>query len=212
MTRHMNPRVRNRIGIGVVIAVLSFSIAAGPDRVSAVAAGAKAARSCPGSNAPPRSETLAQTERTVLCLLNAERAARSLTALALDPRLQTAAERHAQDMGARDFFDHVTPEGTGVIARVRAAGFPSAGAKLAENLAWGSGRLGRPTMVVKNWMNSPPHRATILSPAMRQVGIGIALDAPEPDITGAVTYTADFVGETSGRTPRAQRRLSRRAR
>ncbi|HEX8156973.1 MAG TPA: CAP domain-containing protein [Solirubrobacteraceae bacterium] len=198
--------------MGLASVVLTVTMAGGPAPVSAVT-GAKAARSCPGSNTSPRSDSLDKTGRAVLCLLNAERAARGLSALALDARLQIAAERHSQDMGARDFFDHVTPAGVGVTARVRAAGFPSSGGNLAEILAWGSGPFGRPAIIVKGWMTSPRHRATILNAAMRQIGIGIALDAPEPDVVaGGATYTVDFASAGSRRTRRAPRRETRRAR
>jgi uncharacterized protein YkwD len=192
----MSPHTRHLIAVGLTCSVLLASFAGGADRVSAVS-GVK--RSCSGSNATLRQETLGRARTTVLCLINAERAARHLAALAVDSRLQVAAERHSQDMGTRDFFGHVTPNGTGAAERVRAAGFPNAGANLAENIAWGAGPYGRPVRVVKGWMSSPPHRATILEPAMRRVGIGIALDAPQPAVSDAATYTADFVTGTSGR-------------
>jgi uncharacterized protein YkwD len=141
----------------------------------------------------------------VLCLLNAERAARRLPALSLDIRLQTAAERHSQDMGEHDFFEHVSPDGANLPMRVHAAGVPRSSADLAENLYWGSGPYGRPAKVVRDWMRSAGHRATMLNPVMRRVGIGIALDAPEPDVSGGVTYTADFMGAAHWRAPRVSR-------
>jgi uncharacterized protein YkwD len=207
----VNPRTSPRVVLSLVSATLVLSIAGGPDRVSALPSIA-VARSCPGADASPRTETLDRAGQAALCLLNAERAARKLTALVLDPRLQAAAERHSRDMARRDFFDHVTPGGTGVVARVGAAGFPSSGATLAENIAWGSGAFGQPAMVVKGWMRSAPHRATILNPALRHVGVGIALDAPEPAVRDGATYTADFAGAGSRRTARARPARSRRSR
>jgi uncharacterized protein YkwD len=206
----MNPRVRQGIGLSLVSGLLLVSFADAPDRASALSS-VKPTRSCPGGDARPLTATLGQARAAVLCLLNAERAARGLTALALEPRLQAAAERHSRDMAERDFFDHVTPGGTGYPERVRAAGFPTSGVNLAENLAWGTGAFGQPRSVVETWMSSPPHRATILNPAMRQVGIGIALGVPEPDVSGGATYTADFAGASSRRPP-ARLRSTRRAR
>jgi len=192
----MNPHTPHRIGLGLVCGVMLASLAAAPDPASA-RSGVKKARSCLGSNATPRHEALGRTRQAVLCLVNAERAARKLAPLAPDSRLQTAAERHSQDMGARDYFDHVTPSGIGFAERVRAAGFRSSGANLAENIAWGSGAHAQPAQVVKGWMSSRPHRATILDPAMRRIGIGVALDAPHPAVGDAATYTANFVGASS---------------
>ena len=202
---------RPRIVLSLASATLVVSMAGGPDRVSALPDSA-GTRSCPGANASPRTQTLDRAGQAALCLLNAERAARKLAALAPDARLRAAAERHSRDMAKNDFFDHVTPGGIGFVERVSAAGFASSGASLAENIAWGTGSLGRPAMVVKGWMRSAPHRATILNPALRRVGIGIALDAPEPGLGNGATYTADFAGASSRRTARARAARSRRSR
>ena len=44
---------------------------------------------------------------------------------------------------------------------------------VAENLAWGSGSLGRPYAIFSEWMRSPGHRANILSPGFRDLGIAV---------------------------------------
>ena len=44
--------------------------------------------------------------------------------------------------------------------------------------------------IVGDWMRSPGHRANILSPTFRAIGIGIANGTPSRD-SGA-TYTTDF--------------------
>jgi uncharacterized protein YkwD len=40
------------------------------------------------------------------------------------------------------------------------------------------------------WMDSPPHRANILSSSFRAIGIGIALGTPSGG--AGATYTTDF--------------------
>ncbi|EFC82489.1 CAP domain-containing protein [Parafrankia sp. EUN1f] len=103
----------------------------------------------------------------VLALTNAERARAGLAALTAEPRLAAAAARHSADMAARGFFAHDTPEGISVADRVRAAGYDYS--VVAENIAAGQ-RTARE--VVAGWMDSPGHRANILRPQVRQLGVG----------------------------------------
>jgi uncharacterized protein YkwD/stress response protein SCP2 len=100
---------------------------------------------------------------------NARRAQAGLVTLTVDARLAAAAQAHSRDMVARDFFAHENPDGASVADRVRAAGY--AYAVVAENIAAGQRTAGE---VVEGWMNSPGHRANILNPALRQIGIGYA--------------------------------------
>jgi uncharacterized protein YkwD len=41
-------------------------------------------------------------------------------------------------------------------------------------------------------MASPPHRAVILGPLYRQLGVGVDLAAPTAGVQDAVTVTLDF--------------------
>lgn len=69
-------------------------------------------------------------------------------------------------------------------------------ARSGENLIWGTGSRATPRSAVNAWMKSPPHRRTMLERRYRQVGVGVALGAPEGDapriLGGAAIYTADF--------------------
>ncbi|WP_026310998.1 CAP domain-containing protein [Parafrankia elaeagni] len=105
----------------------------------------------------------------VLELTNAERARFGLAPLSAEPRLAAAAARHSADMAARGFFAHETPEGVGVAGRVVSCGYVYA--VVAENIAAGQ-RTARE--VVAGWMDSPGHRANILRPEVRQLGVGRA--------------------------------------
>ena len=106
-------------------------------------------------------------EAQMLAMLNEERRAQGLPDLQNDPAATAVARSHSRDMFARGFFSHVTPESEDPFDRMRRGGlkFRAAG----ENLA-----LARTlTMAHEGLMNSPGHRANILRPAFRRVGIGI---------------------------------------
>jgi uncharacterized protein YkwD len=127
------------------------------------------------------------TRAAVRCEINAIRVANGLKPVGTTRPLRIAATRHSQDMVRRHYFAHVSPSGQTVTDRVRRAGYD--GGRLGENIGWGSGSLGTPAAIVQAWMNSPPHRAIILTPAFRDVGVGIAQGAP---VGGdGVTYTLD---------------------
>jgi hypothetical protein len=129
------------------------------------------------------------------CLLNEQRARHGLGRLRYEGRLQVAAQRHADDMVRRKYFEHDTPEGVEPHSRVLATGYPANNAFTAENIAWGEGAEGSPVEIVDSWMHSPPHRWAILHPSLAEVGVGIAMGAPERDSSGpAATYATSFGG------------------
>lgn len=106
-------------------------------------------------------------EARMLELVNSERAAAGLPALAPDPEMTGVARKHSSDMFARGYFAHQTPEGLSPFDRMKrdAVSFRTAG----ENLALA------PTLSVAHTglMNSPGHRANILRPEFGRLGIGV---------------------------------------
>jgi uncharacterized protein YkwD len=112
-------------------------------------------------------EPVPTLEAEMLELVNQERAAHGLKPLRADPELTEVARRHSADMFARGFFSHYTPEGIDPFERMRDANvkFRAAG----ENLALA------PTLQIAHTglMNSPGHRANILSPHFGRLGVGI---------------------------------------
>jgi len=111
--------------------------------------------------------------RSLSCLLNAQRRSHGLAPVHGDRRLRRAAKRHSKDMARRGYFAHVTPEGVTPEARIRRAGY-FRGAR-----AWSYGEaLARartsPRGILRMLLNSPPHRAILLSPGFRDVGVGVA--------------------------------------
>jgi len=106
-------------------------------------------------------------EAQLLVLVNQERTKRGLKALKADPEMAVVARKHAADMFARGYFSHYSPEGMDPFDRIREEklSFLTAG----ENLALAQ------TLPIAHTglMNSPGHRANILSPYFSRLGIGI---------------------------------------
>lgn len=106
----------------------------------------------------------------VLALMNAERQKAGLAPFAASTDGLRAGKAHAEDMRDRSFFDHISPEGWTPDQRLQwtgAAAYTGGG----ENNAAGPAQA---RAFVDTWMNSPPHRANILSPVFTEVGVGIA--------------------------------------
>ncbi|URM92558.1 CAP domain-containing protein [Streptomyces sp. MRC013] len=113
--------------------------------------------------------------RRVLDLVNAERAKAGCPALHADARLQRAAQGHADDMAARGYYAHDTPEGRSAGDRIGAAGYRWR--TWAENIHRGPRD---PDTAVRDWMKSPGHRANILDCAFRDIGVGVTLRSNGP--------------------------------
>ena len=153
---------------------------------------ASAAGACSAANATAASASKRALVRATLCVLNAERARHRLRPLRLNHKLSRAARRHSRAMARQRFFSHTSPSGASFVDRIRSTGYLSGARSWAvgENIAWGSGTRSTPRSIGVAWMNSPPHRANILSSSYRAIGIGIASRTPAGGRGG--TYTTDF--------------------
>jgi len=149
------------------------------------------ALACAGAQARPGTVAGRAYARAVECLVNEQRAAAGLGALAHDRRLARAAGRFSSSMVRQRFFDHVSPGGSTLSRRARAAGY--SGGTLGETIGWGAGVLATPAAIVQAWMESPPHHAILLSGAFRRIGLGVAMGSPL-GAAQAATVTADFGG------------------
>jgi uncharacterized protein YkwD len=158
----------------------------------ALALPAPALAACAGGDAVPGD---AAAIAATLCLVNEQRAAQHLPALVRSAPLDAAADGYAREMVRRRFFDHVSPDGTTLLQRIKASGWLAASGSwtVGENIAWGSGGLGTPASIVDSWMQSAGHRDNILNGAFAEIGIGIAPGAPMTGVRGAAgTYVTDF--------------------
>src|SRR4051812_37738387 len=164
--------------------------------LTAVAAGAgpaSAATVCASADGPTAQTSTVALGNSALCLVNQERTSRGLKPLKANRRLAKAAAAHARDMVAKNYFSHDSANGADFVDRIRKAGYvaPRVFPSLGEDLAWGSGTLGTPREIVDSWMNSPGHRANILSRKFREAGMGVAFGDPGAGEDG-VTYALDF--------------------
>ncbi|MQY37649.1 hypothetical protein SRB17_56530 [Streptomyces sp. RB17] len=119
--------------------------------------------------APLTPDALSRAAAEVVALTNAERGRAGLPPLAADLQLTAAAQAHCADMVARDFYDHVAPDGSRPWDRAAAAGYRRR--TIGENIACGQRS---PAEVVDGWMNSPGHRANILKREFGHIGVGFA--------------------------------------
>jgi uncharacterized protein YkwD len=106
-------------------------------------------------------------EQQVVVLTNQARISNGCNPVTVDYRLQAAAEGHSQDMAVRDYFDHISPDGTSPWDRIRAQGYSYSLA--GENVAAG---YSSPESVVAGWMASAGHRANILNCGFVHIGVG----------------------------------------
>jgi uncharacterized protein YkwD len=154
-----------------------------------------AAASCTKADASPTQMSRAAIARTTLCLVNAERHSQDLRPLRMSHALSAAALRHSSDMVRRSYFSHTAPGGQTFLQRIRDSGYLRSAERwrAGENLGWGAGGAqSSPRAIVQAWMQSPPHRKAILTPAYRQAGVGVVRGVPTSHSTPGATYTIDF--------------------
>ncbi|MDO8561849.1 MAG: CAP domain-containing protein [bacterium] len=100
-------------------------------------------------------------------LTNHDRIASGNSILTQDPLLAQAAQKKADDMAAKSYFAHVSPDGKTPWYWLDSVGYTYsyAGENLAVNFT--------DSMDVETaWMNSPEHHANIVKPEYTRVGIG----------------------------------------
>jgi len=126
------------------------------------------------ASAMPYTFTMQQSAAVVVAslvkLANGDRADEGLSALTVSPRLTAVAQAKADDMAARGYFAHTSPDGKDPwywFAQEKYA-FQYAGENLAVDFS-------DSIDVEKAWMNSPMHRKNILDPHYTEIGIATAV-------------------------------------
>jgi hypothetical protein len=117
-----------------------------------------------------KSDFLAEVLPSVLVdLANSDRTLNSAGTLTVNPKLQEAAQLKANDMAAKGYFAHVTPEGFEPWHWLDQVGYSYtyAGENLAVNFF-------DSIDVEKAWMASPTHRQNLVKPQYTEVGIAMA--------------------------------------
>ena len=162
----MSSRLRQLL-IGVLLTGLLLAVAA-----PAGAGEKRAGRSIAAANG---------LEYQVLAEVNSVRARHRLRPLRLSTALSTAADRHSREMARLGYFSHNSADGSPFWKRIKRYygmgdyGFWSVG----ENLLWASPTIDA-SDAVERWMKSPKHRANLLKPRWRQIGLAAVQAASAP--------------------------------
>ncbi|MFT5873314.1 MAG: putative YkwD family protein [Clostridium sp.] len=124
-------------------------------------------------------------EKEVVALVNQERAKLGLAPLKDNSELSNVARIKSGDMVAKNYFSHTSPTYGSPFDMMKKFGITYTAA--GENIA-----MGQPTAasVMTAWMNSPGHKANILSKNFTEIGVGVAKDA-----NGTIYWTQEFIGK-----------------
>lgn len=108
-----------------------------------------------------------KAEQEMFQMVNKERSSRGIATLTFNNALAEVGRAHCEDMFRRGYFSHYTPEGLSPFDRMDKAGISYSFA--GENLALAP----NVTTAMQGLMNSPGHKANILSTDFGKVGIGV---------------------------------------
>jgi alpha-tubulin suppressor-like RCC1 family protein/uncharacterized protein YkwD len=147
---------------------------------------------CANANTPSTQLTQVAAEAAVLCLINEVRVAAGVPPLTLNLKLRTAARQHANAARAIKWWPitggptiHTNPvTGSTPKDRIRDAGYCPGEEAHPPNengyTAWYRGGIEwqgvtSPQAALDSWMDSPPHRTTLLSPDFIESGVAVVL-------------------------------------
>ncbi|NCA92828.1 SafA/ExsA family spore coat assembly protein [bacterium] len=131
----------------------------------------------------PSAAPLKSIEDEVVRLINVERSKNGLQTLTSNWQAARVARIKSQDMINSNYFSHTSPTYGSPFKMLESYGLRFSAA--AENIAYGQRTAQE---VVNSWMNSPGHRANILSKSFTQTGVGVAKKA-----NGTLYFTQMFL-------------------
>jgi uncharacterized protein YkwD len=146
----------------------------------------------------PASGTQRETalEAALVTTINGVRREHGLKPFAGSVKLSKAATQHTREMGVAGYFEHESFDSTPFWKRI-ARWYPSKNWRwwsVGENLVYSSPNL-TARAAVEMWLNSPEHRANMLSRTWREIGISaIHFEAAPGEYGGqpVTIVTADF--------------------
>lgn len=163
---------------------------------AAIAAPARAdAAKCDSSHASPSQLSKHRASKSILCLINGERARHGLHAVKLQGDQTKAARKHSRLMIRDRCFAHECPGEAELVSRMQRADYLPCNCYwgVGENLGYGERAYGSPKSIMRAWMNSPEHRTNILNGNYRDIGIGVIWGTPDlGSARSSATYTTDF--------------------
>jgi uncharacterized protein YkwD len=134
------------------------------------------------SRSPLAAQVLAEMQRV--------RLEHGLPSLRTSPDLRASAESHSLDMADSGYFAHDSADGTPFWKRVERF-YPAAGYRswdAAETLLWSSPAVDAASAVA-GWLASPRHRAILLSPKWREVGVATVHESDAPGVFDGLDVT-----------------------
>lgn len=120
----------------------------------------------------PEGAPLKTLEDEVVRLVNIQRVNAGLQPLAYNWQAARVARIKSQDMITNKYFSHISPVYGSPFVMLESYGLRFSAA--AENIAKGQRTAQE---VMNSWMNSPGHKANILSRSFTEIGVGAAKDA-----------------------------------
>ena len=153
---------------------------------------AVAAILAPAAAAAPRqpSRALSPLESGVLVDINAFRRAHQLPPLHVNAKLNAAARAHTVQMAQQGYFAHESADGSSFWKRIQAfyASSPWAYWSVGENLLWSSPSV-TPQKALQMWLDSPEHRANLMNPRWREIGVSAVHVATAPGVFKGLDVT-----------------------
>ncbi|MDX2107964.1 MAG: CAP domain-containing protein [Candidatus Melainabacteria bacterium] len=119
---------------------------------------------------------VSQLESYMLTLVNKHRKENGIATIGTDGTLARCAREHADDMIKRKFFNHTNPDGLDGFKRAQKAGYKKGVRENIARTAMGGNGILEVEAADEGLMRSPGHKANILDPELKVVGIGIAYD------------------------------------
>jgi len=120
--------------------------------------------------------------KRVVDLTNNFRLKNNLAPLTLNSKLTAVAQAYSKTMATQDFVAHQGLDGSQPWDRMTKGGYKWS--RAAENIAAGQTT---PETVMQSWIDSPGHRANLLDPKLKEIGVGYFFLAND---TGNVNYNA----------------------
>ncbi len=154
-------------------------------QISSIRGGSSSYRLSLSPGTPPAgAEKLAINgfSRRVVDLTNNFRLQNNLAPLAINSKLTAVAQAYSQTMANQDFVAHQGLDGAQPWERMTMGGYKWS--RAAENIAAGQET---PEAVMQSWINSSGHRANLLDPKLKEIGVGYFFLAND---TGNVNYNS----------------------
>jgi uncharacterized protein YkwD len=170
----------------LILGVVALAIAVAPSSASARSA------NCPHAQARPGHVSLGKLRTAVGCLVNNARVKHHLHPIKPNEDLETIAQAHTKKMVRADCFKHRCRGEVSVKRRIKHSPYVAGGSsfRYAEELGYES----TPKQMVHRWLGSINHRANLLDPGFRDLGVGVRRGAPVGGIRDSrfVTYALEF--------------------